>query len=496
MNIPVILDIIIGLIFIYVTLSLLASEIQELIATIMQWRAAHLKKSIEVLLAGDPDLREDPLQFNKVRKLSNYLYGHPLIKNLNYKAQDPLERWFREIVGQIGQIFRSITKNKNLFGEASSAPSYIPSETFASSLIETLKIYPLIQAISETRLEKFKDRKVGEIKYILDSVDFDDNTQNLLNGELQSLTDGFDRIVEDYKQERSTLNNSFDRMSERVKIFIENSQAYLPASENSAREFQSKMRSVRELFESKIEREVLLSEMMPSFTNLLNVVRQVVKSEETLEEVLADKEGAIYSEIKESIDALPDSLKESLYMLAQRAEIKAKETGQTLNQFQNEVELWFDNAMQRASGVYKRNARGVAIILGVLIAVGANADTLYIVEHLSKDSFLRATVNEYAEQLVAKETALTPDRLTGIQEEVDRALNKVALPIGWEDKKIIEVNPNQPLWLAVIKRMFGWLLSGLAISMGSAFWFDLLQKLVGIRNVGGKPRSPSETVKK
>ena len=68
MNIPVILDIIIGLIFIYVTLSLLASEIQELIATIMQWRAAHLKKSIEVLISGDPDLRQDPLQFEKIRK--------------------------------------------------------------------------------------------------------------------------------------------------------------------------------------------------------------------------------------------------------------------------------------------------------------------------------------------------------------------------------------------------------------------------------------------
>ncbi len=150
MNIPVILDIIIGLVFIYLTLSLLASEIQELITTIMQWRAAHLKKSIETLIAGDPNLREDPLQFKKIRKLSNYLYAHPLIKNLNYQAQDPIEKSFRRVVGQIGKFFSSLIKNDNIFGEASSAPSYIPSETFATSLIETLKIYPLVQAISET----------------------------------------------------------------------------------------------------------------------------------------------------------------------------------------------------------------------------------------------------------------------------------------------------------------------------------------------------------
>ena len=53
MNLPLVLDIAIGLIFIYLILSLLASEIQELIATIFQWRAKHLKEAIENLLVGD-----------------------------------------------------------------------------------------------------------------------------------------------------------------------------------------------------------------------------------------------------------------------------------------------------------------------------------------------------------------------------------------------------------------------------------------------------------
>ncbi|MGB7710660.1 MAG: hypothetical protein WBL95_14190 [Microcoleus sp.] len=65
-----------------------------------------------------------------------------------------------------------------------------------------------------------------------------------------------------------------------------------------------------------------------------------------------------------------------------------------MQQFQLEIEIWFDPSMQRASGVYKRNSRGVAILLGA-IAV-ANADTINIINRLSKDSMRRSTVNLYS----------------------------------------------------------------------------------------------------
>jgi hypothetical protein len=41
MYLPYILDVTMGLIFIYLVLSLLASEIQELMATVLKWRAVH-----------------------------------------------------------------------------------------------------------------------------------------------------------------------------------------------------------------------------------------------------------------------------------------------------------------------------------------------------------------------------------------------------------------------------------------------------------------------
>ena len=89
MNIPFVLDVAIVLIFIYLILSLLASEIQELIATLLQWRAKHLKISIEELLAGGSENVPDQ-ELIKVRELANELYSAPLINSLNHEARGPI----------------------------------------------------------------------------------------------------------------------------------------------------------------------------------------------------------------------------------------------------------------------------------------------------------------------------------------------------------------------------------------------------------------------
>lgn len=46
-------------------------------------------------------------------------------------------------------------------------------------------------------------------------------------------------------------------------------------------------------------------------------------------------------------------------------------------------------------------------------------------------------------------------------------------------------NPN--VWLA----LFGWVLTGLAGSLGATFWFDLLTRFVKLRGSGSKPESPA-----
>lgn len=117
MNLPVIIDIVIGLVFIYMALSLLASEIQELIATVLQWRAEHLKKSIEVLISGGSEGTQDPMQRQRVRQFANLIYSNPIINDLNQGAKGRLSQFFRSIVRLIGEFYRLVTRTKNVFGK-------------------------------------------------------------------------------------------------------------------------------------------------------------------------------------------------------------------------------------------------------------------------------------------------------------------------------------------------------------------------------------------
>ena len=495
MNLPVIIDIIIGLVFIYLTLSLLATEIQELIATVLQWRAEHLKKSIEVLISGGSEGAKDPLQFQRVAQLAHSIYANPIIKDLNQGAKGVLSEGFRSVTHRMGDFYHGVTGTKNVFGNKSTGPSYIPAECFSASLLDTLKIYSLLSSISKTRLERFKNLQLAQIQLIGESLNLPDSTKPIIEQELGWLTAEFNRVSEDYKNDLGSLDNSLDRMSEKLGFYINDSQVYLPETELGGGELQRQMAFVKARFDSEFERVALRGQLQPSLSNLLNTVR---KSQETVGEIMEQKEDSrIYKQIQETLDSMPESLKRSLYVLAQRAEKGGGDTQEQLERFQKEIEMWFDQSMQRASGVYKRNAKGVAILLGTAIAVAANADSINIVNRLSKDSMLRSTVNLYAQQLVEKNAKTKLDNLTSltkVQQDVDRALDNVALPFGWSEPNRLERDrQGNLLWPAFMEKLFGWILSGVAISMGAGFWFEALNKIINMRNAGKKPPSATES---
>jgi len=497
MNLPIIIDIIIGLVFIYLTLSLLASEIQELIATVLQWRAEHLKKSIEVLISGGNEGAKDPVQFQRVGLLADAIYANPIIKGLNQGAKGVLPEGFRSVTHNLGHFLLRITGTKNIFGNKSSGPSYIPADSFSASVLDTLNISSLMRSISKARLERFKDLQLAQIQVIGEGLNLPESTKPIIEQEFGWLTAEFNRVVEDYKNDLGSLNNSLDRMSEKLGFYINDSQVYLPETELGGREFQRQMAFVKASFDSEFERAALRAQLQPNLSNLLNTVRKVRKTQDTVAEIMEEKEDSpIYKQIQETLDSMPESLKRSLYILAQRVEDEG-DTQEQLQRFQKEIEVWFDLSMQRASGVYKRNARGVAILLGTAIALAANADSINIVNRLSKDSMLRSTVNLYAKQLVEKNANTKLDNLTNltkVQKDVDRALDNVALPFGWNEPNRLEIDAQgNLLFPALMVKLLGWILSGVAISMGATFWFEALNKIVNIRNAGKKPPSSTES---
>jgi len=147
-----------------------------------------------------------------------------------------------------------------------------------------------------------------------------------------------------------------------------------------------------------------------------------------------------------------------------------------LDRARRNIEDWYDAMMGRVSGWYKRHTTVLMLALGCLVAAGINADTVTIATALSNDAALRSAVVSAAEQRAA--TPLTAP-------VTDGAVDSLSLPLGWVGATAQNAADPRRIpgtaqgWLL---KVFGILLTGLAISQGSPFWFDLLNKFIIVRS--------------
>jgi hypothetical protein len=149
--------------------------------------------------------------------------------------------------------------------------------------------------------------------------------------------------------------------------------------------------------------------------------------------------------------------------------------------FRERIAGWFDDAMDRAAGVYKRNLQTLSLVIALLLVVLLNADTIAVTEQLWSDSALRLSIAHAAEMTVSEAGAEQP------------ALDRVSwqelatLPIGWD----FEPGPaDGGGWFGtLLLKVVGLLLTALAVSLGAPFWFDVLSRFVRLRSSGGKPKA-------
>jgi hypothetical protein len=182
---------------------------------------------------------------------------------------------------------------------------------------------------------------------------------------------------------------------------------------------------------------------------------------------------------------------ENIQLLLVQTQSNLKEGEDLWQKFKEEISLWFDQSMERASGVYTRNARGVSFILGFVIAFLVNADSIHIVQALSEDRVLQSTFSNLASQVVIDNTSCftsgTAEKecVNNLKEQVNTLLTDIpALPLGrsgtFPANLFVDLSWQQ---------LVGWLLTGVALSRGATFWFDFLTKVIGFRNTGAKPSS-------
>jgi len=185
--------------------------------------------------------------------------------------------------------------------------------------------------------------------------------------------------------------------------------------------------------------------------------------------------------VAERIGELPDEeLKKVLYQLLEDANFRV-----TL--FKDNVESWYDDIMDRASGWYKRFAQKFTFIIGLGIAIIFNADTIAIYSSLSNTSQadldkLVALAENVSNQEQVTETTSNINR--EVYELIESNLEdlKDPLSIGWGGFDVAAFT-----WHNWLLKAFGWLVMAICISKGAPFWFDLLKKAVNIRGAGGVP---------
>jgi hypothetical protein len=100
------------------------------------------------------------------------------------------------------------------------------------------------------------------------------------------------------------------------------------------------------------------------------------------------------------------------------------------------LETYFNSAMDRVSGWYKRRTQIILFFIGIVMAVVLNVDAVYVADRLGQDKALRQAVISQAQKLVPDDkTANSGAALKKLQEEsfdqLRGQLVTIGLPVGW-----------------------------------------------------------------
>lgn len=282
-------------------------------------------------------------------------------------------------------------------------------------------------------------------------------------------------------------------MSKSLDKYIESFESHIPKEEFFAKSLRE-LKFIRKDIFDDAERAILLGGLRPSLQEVVQSINTSSAVYKEIESAIKDKDSATYQKIQELIAILPSSVTKNMTVWAKRAQVKTNSSEEGINILRQEIENVFNNSMERASGVYKRNAKGVAILIGLMIAVTANVDTFYIVNRLSKDTQLRDTMIADIEQLLSQNGRKSETDLENLRNQANEVIKDTSLPIGWTNANL----EKQIGWTSHQNRAFpriqlvraipGWIVSGFAIAMGAPFWFDLLGKIMNVRNAGKPPK--------
>jgi hypothetical protein len=182
--------------------------------------------------------------------------------------------------------------------------------------------------------------------------------------------------------------------------------------------------------------------------------------------------------LEQSIDKINDpQIKATLQALYRRADGKVEA-------FRDQVAQWFDGAMDRLTGVYKRWVKLISFVLALLIAGLFNADPIHVADTLWQRPALAAQLAR-----LDPPAALDPNHPESQAQMLLQRIEGAGPLLGWSG---FASDPRRH-GAGMAFMLLGWVIAAGAALFGAPFWFDVLQRFVQLRGSGPPPEAPASS---
>ena len=497
-----ILDVAIGMIFMWLILSVATMSIQEWIASYLKWRANDLETAIRRLLGNNQLWAEQ-------------LYAHPLIQGLSKKlgarpsyipankfalaladivfnagteqsfiqqqllaarqdiekAPDQLLPFIGYLFKRFGKYFKSLAQNITyLFGSKRGIPEQKFEELF--KLTQNLFYESHSAALGELQ-EKLRT-------FFLEVIN--DNTK-LSNGNVVTIAS------KDFLKAYSYFRNSIFVMLNIAlehqpalklrwaEIIVNNDLKIIAQARKDLAEGQTLREKLRQIVEEKAKHLDLRNE---DIELVISAIRQTLDeinflpAVDYIQDLIGTKQGM------DALQTLNPPLFKSLSQLSRdvigianspqvveavrerfaEAAAKLEQEDLQLATMRLNTESWFNESMDRLGGWYKRKAQFLAFFIGLILAAFLNVDSVALVDHLWKEPAVRealvANATEFTKENSQLPTVPVSDgQFKSAVDYFNAQFADLNIPLGW-NYETVTMEANQTCRIIPIGRNVVW----------------------------------------
>ncbi len=230
-------------------------------------------------------------------------------------------------------------------------------------------------------------------------------------------------------------------------------------------------------FDNWRDRFMVVSKSYPSlFTEaLLDVLHNLYQPKYSSTEGRTLDAGSIGSilAIVESAPELSPQLRTNLQRILYRVQHIEATPEQQQFRLKYELNLWFHYAIVDVSKAYQYQFKLLSFLVSLVLVIAFNIDSLYIIRRISENTATRAVILQNVAKIQACKASLSSPICT---DRISFLMESTTIPIGWlpsnRQKQFAHLSR-----LVILRTITGWLLTSLAVAMGSRFWLQCFNRL-------------------